>query len=89
VAIRGPSDVSLDKHAALRSLPFDAFTIAGGFWAERQRVDREVSLTHGLDMLESAGNFDNLRNVEWTAVPYFLWTNREPGWMSVWLPLDA
>jgi len=32
---------------------------------------------------------DVRRPIEWTAVPYFLWTNRGPGWMSVWLPLDA
>jgi DUF1680 family protein len=62
VPIRGPTDVSVAQHAALRSLPFDAFTITGGFWAERQRVNRDVSLPHGFDMLESAGNFDNLRN---------------------------
>jgi DUF1680 family protein len=52
VAIRGPTDVSLDKH------PNNELT-------------------------------DVRRPIEWTAVPYFLWANREPGWMSVWLPLDA
>ena len=55
MAIRG-------KHAALNSLPFDAFTVGAGFWAERQRINQEVSLTHGLERLESAGNLDNLRN---------------------------
>jgi DUF1680 family protein len=24
----------------------------------------------------------------WTAIPYYLWANREPGAMRVWVPED-
>ena len=38
----------------------------GGFWAERQRTNRNVSLRHGYEMLDKAGNFHNLK---WRPAP--------------------
>jgi DUF1680 family protein len=37
--------------------------LTGGFWAQRQHVNREISLQHGYQMLEKAGNFHNFRLV--------------------------
>jgi uncharacterized protein len=36
-------------------------TISGGFWGERRRVNREVSVPEGGRWLETAGNLGNLR----------------------------
>jgi uncharacterized protein len=49
------------SHAVLRPLGGGGVEIAGGFWAERQRVNREVTIPHGFEQLERAGNFENLR----------------------------
>lgn len=57
----GPVDNSQSAHSVLRTLPFSAVDITDGFWARRQEVNRAVSLRHGYDMLEKAGNFRNLR----------------------------
>lgn len=57
----GPVDNSRSAHSLLRTLPFSDVQITGGFWARRQRVNRAVSLRHGYEMLERAGNFRNLR----------------------------
>src|SRR5690606_19123138 len=35
----------------------------GHLWANRQATNRSISLQHGYDLLESAGNFDNLKLV--------------------------
>ena len=35
----------------------------GHLWADRQATNRSISLQHGYDLLESAGNFDNLKLV--------------------------
>ena len=45
----------------LKTLPARAVAIDGGFWARRQAVNRDAALPHGLRMLETAGNLDNLR----------------------------
>jgi uncharacterized protein len=58
----GPVDDSASTHALLRTLPIDAFELGGGFWADRQRINRERSIPHGYEMLVAAGNLDNLRN---------------------------
>ena len=47
--------------AALRPLAADAVRITGGFWADRQRLNRERTIPHGFDQLDRAGNFHNLR----------------------------
>jgi DUF1680 family protein len=51
--------ISLRTHARLQ--PLHTVTITGGLWAHRQQINREVSLQHGYDMLDAAGNFHNLR----------------------------
>ncbi len=58
----GAVDASSSKHAGLRPLPMGAFELGEGFWSQRQRLNSEESLPHGLRMLETAGNLDNLRN---------------------------
>ncbi|MBW7886431.1 MAG: glycoside hydrolase family 127 protein [Caldilineaceae bacterium] len=45
----------------LQTLPYTAARITGGFWADQQRSNRQISLGHGYQMLEQAGNFHNLR----------------------------
>ena len=48
-------------HARLHALPFAAAQVTGGFWAERQAVNRTAGLRHGYEQLDLAGNFHNLR----------------------------
>jgi uncharacterized protein len=43
----------------LREVPFTQVQIRDRFWAPRREVNRKVSLTHSLDMLEKAGNVRN------------------------------
>lgn len=57
----GPVDNSRSPYATLRTLPFGSVQVTAGFWAARQESNREVSLRHGYEMLEKAGNFHNLR----------------------------
>ena len=54
----GPIRPTARSAAALR--PAIAGEITGGFWAERRRVNREVSIPRGWDKLHEAGNFHNL-----------------------------
>jgi DUF1680 family protein len=49
------------SHARLRPLGMGDVEISGGLWAERQRINREVTLPYGAEQLERAGNFENLR----------------------------
>ena len=56
-----PVDTNRSPHATWRTLPLDAVTLSGGFWAARQVVNAERSLSHGYRMLEEAGNLNNLR----------------------------
>jgi uncharacterized protein len=35
--------------------------ITGGFWGDRQRQNREVTIPHGIRMLEESGTLENLR----------------------------
>jgi uncharacterized protein len=58
VATVAPTDHAL---SALRPLQAGEATISGGFWAARQRLNRERSLAHGFAELERAGNLNNLR----------------------------
>jgi len=41
--------------------------VTGGFWADRQRANRETAIPSGQERLESAGNLDNLRIAAGTA----------------------
>jgi hypothetical protein len=48
-------------YARWRTLPLKSVTLDGGMWAQRQTINREISLRHGYAMLESVGNFHDLR----------------------------
>ncbi len=48
-------------YARWHMLPLHSVSLTGGFWSQWQEVNRRVSLQHGYQMLEKAGNFDNLR----------------------------
>jgi hypothetical protein len=56
--VTGPIDVSGSPHVRLR--PADA-RLEEGFWADRQRLNRDVLLPAAPGHLEAAGNFDDLR----------------------------
>jgi uncharacterized protein len=49
------------SQAVLRPLGAGDVEITGGLWAERQRINREVTLPLGAEQLERAGNYENLR----------------------------
>ena len=57
----GPVDNSHSSHGSYKVLVNGAIKITEGFWAERQAVNRKVSLKHGYAMLNKAGNFHNLK----------------------------
>lgn len=59
--VAGPIDNRASAHAHLRTLPYHALTLAGGFWGIHQHDNRTNSLRHGYAMLEQAGNFHNMR----------------------------
>jgi DUF1680 family protein len=48
-------------HARWRSLPLGKVSVTGGFWLNKQAINRQVSLRHGYAQLEKSGNFNNLR----------------------------
>src|SRR5215217_6545953 len=54
----GPIRLTVSSTTALR--PAAAGEITGGLWADRRRVNREVSIPGGWDRLHQAGNFHNL-----------------------------
>ena len=54
----GPIRLTAKSTTALR--PAMAGEITGGFWADRRRVNREVSIPAGWNRLHEAGNFHNL-----------------------------
>jgi DUF1680 family protein len=45
----------------LRPVASGPARVTGGFWADRQRANREVAIPTGQERLETAGNLDNLR----------------------------
>jgi DUF1680 family protein len=57
----GPVDPTPEARTALRPLPFGDAPITGGLWAERQRVNREVTIPMGAAQLEAAGSFENFK----------------------------
>jgi uncharacterized protein len=57
----GPVDNLHSAHSSYRVLPNTAVKLTSGFWAERQAVNHNVSLKHGYDMLNKAGNLHNLK----------------------------
>ena len=48
-------------HVRLRPIDARGVEIQAGLLADRQRVNREVTLLHGLEQLERAGTLENLR----------------------------
>ncbi len=56
-----PTDTTRSLAATWRTLEGNAVTIDGGLWARRQATNRDRALPHGYRMLETAGNFENLR----------------------------
>ncbi|HML22277.1 MAG TPA: glycoside hydrolase family 127 protein [Aggregatilinea sp.] len=48
-------------YARWHMLPLESIAFTSGFWADWQRINRQVTLLHGYQMLEKAGNLDNLR----------------------------
>jgi beta-L-arabinofuranosidase (glycosyl hydrolase family 127) len=57
----GPVDLDRSPSAALHPLAAGSAEIDGGFWADRQRLNRDVLLPDGRRRLEEAGNLENLR----------------------------
>src|ERR1700679_3938207 len=57
----GPVDPTAEARTVLRPLPFGDAPITGGLWAERQRVNREVTIPMGARQLEAAGSFENFK----------------------------
>jgi DUF1680 family protein len=49
------------SNARWRTLPLGDISVSGGIWSQKQAVNRQVSLRHGYEQLERAGNFNNLR----------------------------
>jgi hypothetical protein len=56
----GPADPTADGQVTFRPLPLGAARISSGFWAQRQRTNREVSIPEGATRLKEAGNYHNL-----------------------------
>ncbi|MEJ5310825.1 MAG: beta-L-arabinofuranosidase domain-containing protein [Anaerolineae bacterium] len=48
-------------YARWRTLPVGKVKLTGGFWFEKQAINRRVSLRHGYRMLVQSGNLNNLR----------------------------
>ena len=49
-----------DQTSQLQPVPFSAVDIRSGFWATRQRVNREKTIPHLIDMCEREGRVRNL-----------------------------
>ena len=57
----GPVDTSKSPYACLKTLKFKRVSLNEGFWTKKSTINRKRSLRFGFEMLEKAGNFDNLR----------------------------
>src|SRR3954453_9374800 len=57
----GPAAPTAGAAGRLRPVAPGAARVTGGFWADRQRANRESAIPSGQERLESAGNLDNLR----------------------------
>jgi len=57
----GPVNTSRSPHAILNTLEFRNVSLHEGFWTKKININRKISLLFGFEMLEKAGNFDNLR----------------------------
>ncbi len=52
---------NLNLYSRWHVLSQGSIQLTGGFWAARQQMNQRVTLPHGYEMLEKAGNFENLR----------------------------
>ncbi|MGA9349378.1 MAG: beta-L-arabinofuranosidase domain-containing protein [Anaerolineae bacterium] len=52
---------TVSSHARWHTLPLGSVSLTEGFWSHKQEINRQVSLRHGYEQLERAGNFNNLR----------------------------
>ena len=57
----GPVMPVSQQQLALRPITDGTVALTGGFWGDRQRQNREVTIPHGIRMLESSGALENLR----------------------------
>src|SRR5687768_5271006 len=57
---RGDGPIRLTARSATALRPATAGQISGGLWADRRRLNRDVSIPAGWDRLHQAGNFYNL-----------------------------
>lgn len=55
------AEITPRPYTRWQALPLEAVALTDGFWARRQIINRQVSLEHGYQMLETAGNFQNFR----------------------------
>ena len=68
--------------ARVRLRPIDARGVAirDGLLAERQRVNREVTIPLGAEELERAGTLDNM---DWAEPVGNIWTNSKAAWVKI------
>jgi hypothetical protein len=57
----GPVEPIERRFLALHPILDGVIELAGGFWGARQRLNREVTIPYGLQMLEESGTIENLR----------------------------
>ena len=55
----GPVDTSNSPHARLKTLPLANISLLDGFWAQKQKVNRESSINCGYKMLKDVGTYTN------------------------------
>lgn len=60
-------------------LPITSVTLNGGFWAERQRINREHTIPHIYEMCRTHGQIDALHS-DWDPDPETV--KRDPHWMG-------
>jgi DUF1680 family protein len=58
--VAGPVRLTGGAVTTFRSLPLGAARVVGGFWAQRQRVNRTAAIPAGLRQLRDSGAFRNL-----------------------------
>ncbi|MDH2443798.1 glycoside hydrolase family 127 protein [Amnibacterium sp. CER49] len=61
--LRHPTALSTDADVVLRPLDVKDAEITGGFWLDRQAVNRDSSIPDGLRRLHESGVIDNFRTV--------------------------
>lgn len=57
----GPLVPRRSDHVRLGPMSGGSIRLRGGFWGRRQMLNREVTIPHGMQMLEESGSLENLR----------------------------